>query len=502
MLALMPSTAMVFVDQTVLPVALPTIQKHLNATNVQLQWFVNAYLLLTAVLVLAGGKIGDWIGHRKTYALGMFIFAVASAVCGLSLTPEMLIGARGLQGLGAALMIPATTTLLMSLFPPSERGRATGIAASASSLFLILGPFIGGYFTEFISWRWIFWINLPIAVLGLFLIFIFVPPSQPAKHQFDIRGFIYFMFCSSSLVIILMQGREWGWSSLKVESFLAIFLISGILLLRREKKAEHPFLDLALFKHPIFRAVNISIFSIQFIMMIMVFRAIFFQDILGWSPMKTGLITLISATPVLFISPIGGYLSDKYTPKIPIALGFLLLIGSFIGTSLIIEGPTWMIVISLFIYGMGLPFIFTPSYASAMSSIPPTKAGAAFGTIATMRSLAATLGVAVLGAVIEEIEWHRLYRLVAENPVTRTINASILKSVITGAEQAQTMLQNLSTKQAQIVENYLTNARFAGFIYSHFILAAVLFVAFGFVFVLYHRKSTHHIPETPGQGWD
>ncbi len=500
--ALMPALAMVFVDQSVLPVALPTIQKHLGATNVQLQWCINAYLLVTAVLVLAGGKIGDWMGHRKAFTFGMIIFSIASALCGATPDVFWLIAARGLQGIGAALMFPASTALLMSLFPPSERGKATGINVSASSLFLIIGPLVGGYFTEALSWRWIFWINLPIAALGLILVYLFIQPSKVEKPKFDLRGFVYFVISSGSLIVILMQAREWGWTSSKVIICFLFFFIATIFLLLREKKAPHPFLDLSLFKHPIFKAVNISVFSIQFILMITVFRAIFFQDVLDWSPMKTGVITVLSSCPVLFLSPIGGMLSDKFGPKIPITIGFLLLIFSFIWTAFFFQSSLGILFIGLVTFGLGIPLVFTPSYASAMGAVPQTKAGSAFGTIATIRSFSATLAVAVLGAFIDTTQFNTLQSLAQENPKTQMIPSSLLQNMIAGAQQAKEYLRDLSSEQGSILLRYFYKAEEAGFFYTHLGLAGLLSIALILVFFLYHRKSKHQLPDMPAEGWD
>ncbi len=240
--ALIPAIAMVFVDQSVLPVALPTIQSQLGATHSQLWWCINSYLLVAAVLMLAGGKLGDWIGYRKTFMWGVFIFALASALCGLSLHVGFLIGARGLQGVGAALMIPASSPLIMSLFSHKDRGKAIGINVSVSSLFLVVAPLIGGYFTESLSWRWIFWINLPLAAIGLILIPILIPVSPHKKQVFDFFGFSFFTVSASCFVTLIMQGGEWGWISPLSGSFFALGLVSAWLLVQREKRSKHPFI--------------------------------------------------------------------------------------------------------------------------------------------------------------------------------------------------------------------------------------------------------------------
>jgi EmrB/QacA subfamily drug resistance transporter len=500
LLAIMPALAMIFVDVSVLPVALPSIQKYLEASSLQLQWCINSYLLVTAILVLAGGKIGDWMGHRKAFSIGMLVFAVSSAMCGLASSAFGLITARAIQGVGAALMTPASTALLMSIFPPNERGKATGISVSASSLFMIIGPLVGGYLTQNFSWRWIFWINLPIALIGLLLVFIFIPRSNSRTLKFDKPGFIYFIVACSSLVILLMEGRSWGLSSSKTVSYLIFFLAGTCLLVSREKKATYPFLDLSLFKHPIFSAVNISIFSTQFIMMITVFRAIFFQDSLDWSPMKTGVVTVLSSCPVLFLSPLGGWLSDKLGPKFPISLGFILMIFSFIWTPIFIDSPMDLLMIGLVAFGCSIPLVLTPSYASAMGAIPPSKAGSAFGTIATIRSLSATLGVAVLGAFIDSLQMKSLTNFAEANPLTKDLSPTLLDKIITGSSNQ--ILDNLPAPQSNLLSTFYQEAQVRSFLISHWTIAAVLVIVFVFVFMLYHRKSKHRLPDAPAEGWD
>ena len=494
--ALVPALGMIFLDYTILPVALPTIRTLLGGGETELQWTVNAYLLVIAVLVLAGGKLCDRIGHRRAFILGMLVFAAASALCGLSPNILWLIGARALQGIGAALIFPSTTALLMSLFPPSERGQANGINVSVSSLFLILGPLIGGYFVENVSWKWIFWVNPPLALIGILLVVLFIPISPKGEGKIDLWGFLAFAICSSSFVTGFMQAREWGWASLPILSLFGICFLSGILLIWREKKAEHPFLDLSLFKHPVFKAVNISVFATQFILMITVFRAIFFQEALDWSAMQTGVVSFISTIPVLFVSPIGGLLSDRFGPKIPIAIGYACLIFSFFWLPFFVQSPVWVILIGLSAMGFGIPLVLTPSYASAMGAVPPKKAGSAFGTISTMRTLGSAIGVAMIGSFIDNVQYRAFKNHMSVLPTDE------IKEIVSGSSSSQTALQSLPSDLLQQATAALQIAKFDGFTYSHLVLAFGLIISFFFVFVLYHRKSSHKLPGTPAEGWD
>lgn len=499
LLALTPAIAMVFTDQTVLPVALPTIQKHLGASNLALWWCINSYLLISAILLLAGGKIGDRVGYRTTFIWGMIIFAISSALCGLSFNASWLIGARALQGVGAALMIPASTPLLMSLFPPNERGKATGINVSVSSLFLIFGPLMGGYFTQALSWRWIFWINLPLAVLGLILVLFFIPRSPKREQKFDFWGFSFFVISSSCLIVVIMQGGQWGWSSLASVSLLILCLISAFFLFWREKRSGYPFIDLSLFRHPIYKAVNISIFATQFVLMVTVYRAIFFQDVLEWSPLKSGTIFFITSLPVFFMAPVGGWLADKSGSKVTIAVGFIFLIYSFFWLAFFVESSLFMLLLAFVAFGIGVPLIFTPSYSSTMNAIPPEKAGVAFGILATVRCLSASLGVAIIGSFAEHVQFNSFKMLIRENPETRALNPSILEGLSKGVQNIQ---ETVTPDQLQIVLHSLRESQIKGFFVIHLAIGLALILAFAFVFVLYHRKSSHHLPNSPAEGWD
>lgn len=497
--ALMPAIAMTFTDQAVLPVALPTIQKHFAATNTELWWCINSYLLVSAVLLLAGGKFGDRVGHRNVFLWGMGIFAIASALCGISFEVMTLIGARALQGVGAALMIPATSPLIMSIFPPNERGKAIGINVSVSSLFLIFAPLIGGYFTEVLSWRWIFWINLPLAAFGIVFVLLYIPKSHKGQQKIDPYGFLYFLISFSALIVLIMQGSDWGWISAKSGLFLAVFLVGFFFLLWREKKAPHPFIDLTLFRHPIYKAVNISIFATQFVLMITVYRAVFFQDVFDWSPLKSGIVFFISSSPVLFMSPIGGWLADKSGSKMPIAVGFITLIFSFFWLSFFIQDSLVLLLIGFFTFGIGIPLIFTPSFSSAMGAVPPKKTGAAFGILATTRALSASLGVAIISSFASSVQLNSFRALIQKNPTTNSLDPAFLETLATGAKNVQA---SLSSGQFQIVSTYMKESQIKGYFLTHLWLGFALIIAFAFVFVLYHRKATHHMPETPAEGWD
>lgn len=459
-IALTPGLALSFLDQSILPVALPIIQEQLGASDVALQWSVNSYLLAIGIFVLVGGKISDRYGHRFAFGLGLALFCLFSALCGVSPNIETLIAARFLQGIGAALMFPSQTGLMAQCFSPSERGRATGLSVTIGSIFLILGPVVGGLLTEALSWRWIFYINPPIGLIGLILLYYYISRSPQGKGKIDFLGFFYFAIGASALVVYFMQAPSWGWlTSHSLLCLLAAVLFLS-LLIHREKRAAHPFLDLSLFKHPLYSAITINIFITQFILMISVFRTIYLETTLQFSPAFAGLITSISSAPILFLAFLGGYLSDKFSPKLPIALGYLLIIGSFFSLGFFSMPSLPVLFISLLSFGMGIPLIFTPSYSAAMFAVPSHKFGVAFGLISTLRNLGATVGLALISLFVNLIQSFTSPKL--------------------GTEKAQ-------------VESFSA---------IHFTLGFLMILAFAIAFIFHNRKSAHHPPASSAEGWD
>ena len=200
-----PAVALMFMDQTILPVALPAIQKELGATDTQLQWCVNAYILAIAMFLLVSGKLGDSLGLRKVFSFGMVGFVLSSALCGMSQTATWLIWMRGLQGVSAALMMPPQNAIMRHVFSPSSLGRGLGLVVSISSIFLMIAPVIGGYLTETLSWRWIFWINAPIGAIGLWVVLTCWPSPKPVKSSIDLWGFLYFAIGIGLLTLFFTQ---------------------------------------------------------------------------------------------------------------------------------------------------------------------------------------------------------------------------------------------------------------------------------------------------------
>ncbi len=465
LISLILAQAMIFMDQTILPVALPTIRKKLVATDLDAEWAINGYLLSITMFSLLGGKIGDRIGHRLTFTGGILLFTVASILCGLSSDIETLIGARVLQGIGAAFMIPNLQSLIAFLFPSEKRGKAVGLSMSVASLFSISGPLIGGYLTEVFSWRWIFLVNWPLACIALILGLFFLPTTSTKEQKIDFCALVFFAVLSASLTILCMDGRNWTIFSLPTVGCIVIAIISFYFLLKKERKSQTPFLDLSLFKNHSFKAINISIALTNSVLMIGMFRAMYFQTVLGYSPLSAGLITFSSNISIFFLPVLGGILSDRYGPKIPVSMGYIFVIFSCLWFGFFSTPSLPSLIAALILFGMGISLIFNPSYSTATKSLPPSKLGVGMGMITTLRTFSGTMGIAMIGFFMHFIQTNDIQKYGMNQETIRFASIHSFSMV-------------------------------------HFALAGVMLIAFILTLFFYHRKSTHHLPEFPGEGWD
>ncbi len=278
--------SMVLIDSTVVSVALPTIQKDLDLGSAELQWIVNAYLLGLACLVAVGGRLADMFGQSRMFKIGIVIFVVASALSGLAQSGEWIISARAVQGVGAALMIPPTMAIVINAFPVKERGTAMGIYAGISMVFLALGPMVGGLFTEYWSWRMVFYINLPIGIAVIVLSLLTVPKDRPtSKPVLDYPGLVTLVVGLVAFVLALMQSSVWGWESALTLGLLIGGALMIVLFVLIEPKMKNALVELRLFHSRNFSGNAAVLFLVQFILMgLTVFGSIWVQKRVGLQP--------------------------------------------------------------------------------------------------------------------------------------------------------------------------------------------------------------------------
>jgi EmrB/QacA subfamily drug resistance transporter len=407
--------AIIFMDSTILPVALPTIQKVCALSGVGLQWSINVYLLAIACFVLVGGRLADFFGHRKMFCLGMGLFGCFSILGGCAYTQTLLIISRAFQGISGALMLPSSVAILADTFPERERGRAIGLLVAIGSLFLSLGPVVGGLLAEYVSWRWVFWINVPIIVLGISIILCSIPQSVRLIERFDIPGCLVFIIALTLLILGLMQGREWGWNSVWVILLFALSALFCILLTYLLRQSKHPFFDYHLFKNTLFMGGNLLVFCTQFLLMISVYWVIYFQTALGYTPLQAGALMLVSTLPVMLGAPFSGYLADHFGPRIPVLIGFVLALIAFI-LWVTLSSALAALITALLLFGSGVALIMTPLGTMILGAVPAHKKGTGMGIYNTIRHTAAPLGVAVFGSIVSNVPFLALYEYGATNP--------------------------------------------------------------------------------------
>ena len=414
------SLSMILIDQTVVSVALPTMQRDLDLSTVGLQWVVNAYLLAIAAFVALGGKLGDLLGNARVFRIGAAVFVIASAACGFAQGEEWIIVARSIEGLGAAMMTPATGAIVMNAFRPSERGRAMGIYAGVSMVFLALGPLIGGVLTEWISWRAVFFVNLPVGVAMLVLARVTLKGrEQPAGGRMDWGGVPLIVLGLGSLVLALMQSRSWGWGSPATIGLLVASVVLLTAMVFWELRQREPLVQLRLFANRNFTADNVVLAAVQFALMgVSVFGAIWVQDVLGFGPIEAGLSLLPLTLSLLVLAPRVGALYDKIGPRMPVALGALAVAAALAWNAIWLHELSYAWIIpGYLLMGVGLAFVMTPANTDAMNAAPPALRGQASGVIQTMRQVGGTIGIAVMGTVIANVQLTQITELLAKEGV-------------------------------------------------------------------------------------
>lgn len=395
---------MIMLDNTVVNVALPSIRSDLGISVSELEWVVNAYALTFGVLLLSGGKLADLLGRRTIFIAGLVIFTGASLWCGLAGGAASLIAARTVQGVGAALMNPATLSIITATFPPRQRGTAIGIWAGVSALALAIGPLVGGLLTERISWSWIFFVNIPVGVLAIVAARLFVDESKDTSREqrLDLPGLLSSGIGLFALTYGLIETNTHAWGSARVLGLLAIAAVSLTAFVVIEMRGRVPMLDLSLFRNPTFSGANTVMGLVGLAMFgIFFFNSLYLQNVLGYSAIKTGATFLPMTLLIILVAPMAGRISDRIGPRWPMGAGMALLTGSLLLFGTLDEHSTfWNILPGLLIGGLGMAITMAPTTAAAMSSVPVDKAGVGSAVINSMRQVGGSLGIAIMGTLV------------------------------------------------------------------------------------------------------
>ncbi|GHF23995.1 MFS transporter [Streptomyces morookaense] len=397
-------TFMLLVDVTIVVVALPDMARSLHTSFADLQWVMDIYALALAALLLGLGSLADRIGHRRVYVAGVAVFALASLACGLATDPAVLIAFRGVQGVGGAAMLATTTALVARLYHGRDRGVAFGAWGAVSGAASAAGPILGGLLTEYLDWRWIFFVNLPISVLAIVMTmrYVHAPADGAARGRgMDLPGMAAFTVAAGAVTYALIKGSDHGWTSGTTLGLFALAALALLVFLLIEPRRAQPMLDLALFRRGSFTglmitAVLLSVAAFSYL----AYTSLWLQSVRGMGPVTAGLACLPMSAASFVVASLGGRFLHGVSPRLTLGVGMLLIGGGALLMTVIGAGSTWTVLAAGFaVAGIGVG-LSTPALAStAMAAVPPQRAGMASGAVNTARQLGNALGIAVLGVV-------------------------------------------------------------------------------------------------------
>jgi len=415
---------MILLDTTIVNIAIPSIIDALKAPLDQILWVLNAYILVYAVLLITAGRLGDIYSQRNMFAAGLAIFTLASAFCGLAQSTDQLIVARVIQGVGGALLTPQTLALITSIFPPERRGAAFGVWGAVAGVAAIAGPTLGGFIVTNWSWRWIFYVNLPVGVIALIATFLVIPDLRVGRrHRLDLVGVLLASAGLFGIVFGLIEGQRYDWGAIWGPVTIWQIIIAGFVILVAfvlwERTQEEPLIPLSLFKNRNYSLMNWISTTMSFGMLgLFLPITIYLQSVLGMTPLRAGLTVAPMPLVSMFVAPVAGRLVDKIGGKYILMFGLTVFaLGMGLVDWLAAPDSTWLTFLPAYLVaGFGMGCIFAPLSTEAMREVEPRLAGAASGVLNTTRQLGSVVGSAVVGAVLQ----NRLATALHDQAVSRS----------------------------------------------------------------------------------
>jgi EmrB/QacA subfamily drug resistance transporter len=402
LIAVCTATFMLLLDITIVNVALPAIQRALKASFSDLQWVVDAYALGLATCVLTAGALADLFGRKRLFLLGIALFTAASAACGLAFDPLFLIIARGIQGIGGAMMFATALALLSQEFHGRERGTAFGLWGAVIGAAVAIGPLAGGMLTSWLSWRWIFLVNIPIGAAAIvFGARQLRESSDPEQSRLDPPGVATFTVGLFCLILALIEGNDHGWSSAFIVALLVAAVVALSAFIATQARGGATMIDLALFRRPAFVGAQVTAFAISSSMFAMfLYLTLYLQNILRLSPLQTGVRFLPLSLVSFFAAPLAGRLSAQVPIRALLAFGLALNALAMLSMSRVDTGSHWTVLLPGFVLaGVGIGFVNAPLATTAVSTVAVQRAGMASGINNTFRQVGIATGIAALGAI-------------------------------------------------------------------------------------------------------
>lgn len=455
--AMIFAVSMTFIDQTIVAIAIPTIEDDLSLSATGVQWIINGYLLSLSALFAFGGRLADIAGHRRMVTLGVVIFATASALCGAtpsgSLDEPWFIFFRVIQGAGAAIMFPAALAIVLNAFPVRERGQAMAIFFAVAGGLTAVGPLAGGFLVE-VTWRAIFWVNIPVAIIALVLIAKAKPADEKHPAPLDFRGTVLITGGMALAVLGLQQSSVWGWDSLATWGCIAAGLAILAFFVVYQLRTENPLLRLSVFRDRAFAVDNIVLFLLMIpFVPLFFFASMYAQISLGESASETGLYLLIFFAGFATASQWGGKMLDKVGARPSVVLGCAVAaIGFFLwGRSLteLSVGDQWYYIV---IAGAGVGLVLSPANTDALNRVPRGRYGEATGITQTVRNFGSSLGLAVLGSILITQNRSNLEATAAEHGAPKEAATEIADAISQGGSHEEPS-QQVSGAVAKVVES-------------------------------------------------
>jgi EmrB/QacA subfamily drug resistance transporter len=405
-------TLMSALDASVVNTVLPVIRVEYHVPVGVIQWVSTTYLLIMGSLLLTFGRLGDLRGHKRVFLAGLMVFVPASVLCGISPSVEMLIAARVLQGIGAAIVVSTAPAILIESVHPSRMGQVLGLQAAMTSAGLALGPSLGGWLTDQWGWRTVFFMNVPIGAAAFAIGLRHIPGEKnpaPREETFDRAGAFLFLAAFLALQIALSRGNDWGWLSAQTLGVFAGSAALGYLFLRQETSVPSPMLHLALFRNRLF-SFSVGSAMVNYLCMASVLFLVPFYLIQGrgFSAAKAGMIMTAQFLSMVVTAPVSGRIADRVGSRGPATTGMAILaVGLFLLSSMNGESPLSFVVAGLMVTGVGVAIFVTPNNSAMLGAAPPGRKGIASGILATSRLLGMATGIGFAGAILAAIAGDR-----------------------------------------------------------------------------------------------
>jgi len=488
------SLLIIVMDNTILNVAIPSLIVDLGATNSQIQWIVDAYVLVFAGLLLTTGSLSDRYGRKGALQLGIVLFGIGSAAAAMSTTADGLIATRAFMGIGGALIMPATLSILTNVFrDPRERARAIAVWAGFSGLAVAIGPITGGFLLEHFSWQSVFWVNIPIGVTALALGAFLIPTSRdPEQGRIDPLGALLSFLGLTSLLFGIIEGPVKGWSDPMVVGAFAVALVLLTTFIVWERTTSHPMLDLSVFRNARFSAGSGTITLVFFALFgSLLLMTQYWQLVHGYSPLEAGIRLLPYAATMMVVAPLSARFVERQGTKRIVTLGLVLVATGLTLLSTIASDSPYPLVIGYFIVmAVGMGMTMAPATESVMGSLPRAKAGVGSAINDTTRQVGGALGVAVIGSVVTSVYSQRILDLGGVFGLVGP-QETIAESSLGGAQQVAVSLGGQADAFVQAANDSFVDAMSIGLRVGAVVIVFAAVMAWRFL--PSHATSSHPV---------